>query len=365
VFTASYSCRRALRQGYRAPYNFCNGSGPGPVVNRVERHTILKAIVPLALSLCWMTGAEATYSPPRPSGKVAVADYTWHDANRNREVPVRIYYPASGAGPFPVVIFSHGLGGTREGYDYFGRYLAGCDYISVHVQHLGSDDSVWRGKPLLQIRSEMQKSVMKTENVLNRPRDVSFAIDQMLELNAHDKNPFSHRLDANRIAVAGHSFGAFTTLAIAGEAVGGKSLADPRVKAAIAMSAPVHIPQRQDGSEFSTVNIPTLHLTGTRDEGVVFNMRAADRRIPFDQASRAPAFLIIFNGATHMTFARDRGSNVGEDERFHSLINETSIAFLEAYLRGDSAAKQWLVGTGVNQLLGSNASIEKKPSTGG
>jgi hypothetical protein len=56
---------------------------------------------------------------------------------------------------------------------------------------------------------------------------------------------------------------------------------------------------------------------------------------------------------------------VGEDERFHSLINETSIAFLEAYLRGDSAAKQWLVGTGVNQLLGSNASIEKKPSTGG
>ena len=328
----------------------------------MKRSSSLKTIAALALLVWGLSLADAAYAPRRSTAEVAVADYAWHDSQRNRDVPARIYYPASGAGPYPIVIFSHGLGGTREGYDYFGRYLAGCGYVSVHVQHLGSDDSVWRGKPLMQIRNELQKSVMKPENALNRPRDVSFAIDQMLELNAHDKNPFSHRLDSHRIALAGHSFGAWTTLAIAGQTVAGKSLADPRVKAAIAMSAPVHIPQRQSGADFATVNIPTLHLTGTRDEGAAFKMKAADRRIPFDYAARAPAFLIIFNGADHMTFAHHLHARMtADDDRFHSLITSTSVAFLDAYLRNESAAKQWLVGTGVNELLGSSASVEKKP----
>ena len=336
------------------------GTALGLSLDCMKNRFPLKAVGVLALSLGTLSLASAAYTPLQPAPNVAVAEYTWHDSQRNRDVPAKMYYPANGPGAFPIVIFSHGLGGTREDYDYFGRYLAGCGYVSVHVQHIGSDDSVWKGKRLIQIKEAMQQSAMNPDNIMNRPADISFAIDQMFALNARENNPFSHRLDTNRIAVGGHSFGAFTALAIAGETVGGKSLADPRVKAAIAMSAPVHIPQRQNDAAFATVNIPTLHLTGTQDEGAVFGMRAADRRIPFDHASRAPAFLIIFNGATHMTFARDRRGNTAEDERFHSMINETSVAFLDAYLRNDPAAKQWLLGNEVNELLGTSASIEKK-----
>jgi hypothetical protein len=137
---------------------------------------------------------------------------------------------------------------------------------------------------------------------------------------------------------------------------------DLRVKAVIAMSAPVTMPQRENGSAFSTIRIPVLHFTGTQDKRAIFAVTAADRRIPFDNAAHAPASLIVFNGADHMTFARHlRPSAAANDDEFHALIAKTSVAFLHAYLRDDPAAMQWLIGSGVNELLRGFASIEKKP----
>src|SRR4051812_19485771 len=39
---------------------------------------------------------------------------TWHDAARNRTLPVRLRLPR-GTGPAPAVLISHGLGGSRDG----------------------------------------------------------------------------------------------------------------------------------------------------------------------------------------------------------------------------------------------------------
>ena len=77
---------------------------------------------------------------------MAVLRDEWKDTTRDRELPVKIYYPQGGAGPLPVIIVSHGLGGSRDGYEYLGRHWASYGYVSVHVQHKGSDTSVWQGK---------------------------------------------------------------------------------------------------------------------------------------------------------------------------------------------------------------------------
>ena len=66
----------------------------------------------------------------------------WQDSARDRSVPVKIYYPEKGTGPFPVVLFSHGLGGSRNGYSYLGEHWASHGYVSVHLQHVGSDGAV-------------------------------------------------------------------------------------------------------------------------------------------------------------------------------------------------------------------------------
>lgn len=150
-------------------------------------------------------------------------------------MPVKIYFP-TGKGPFPVVMFSHGLGGTRETYEYLGQYWAVHGYVAVHVQHIGSDDAVWRGGGG---RSALL-GAMTAKNALDRVRDISFAIDQLQLLGADPAWPLHGKCDLARIGMAGHSFGANTTLLVSGmkmPAIADK-VADARIKCAIAMSSP-------------------------------------------------------------------------------------------------------------------------------
>ena len=86
-------------------------------------------------------GSDSEYSPARGNWTAATEDATWTDASRNREVPVRIYAPdrKHGDGPFPVVVFSHGGGESREAFTYLGTHWAEHGYIAVFLTHPGSD----------------------------------------------------------------------------------------------------------------------------------------------------------------------------------------------------------------------------------
>lgn len=293
---------------------------------------------------------------------VAVTDDTWHDAARERDIPVRIYAPKTSSGPVPVIIFSHGLGGSREGYSYVGNYWAAHGFISVHVQHPGSDSGLLKtGQPM----QAAKKAMTSPDNLINRPKDISFAIDQLTALNAAS-GPWHNRFDLNRIGVAGHSFGAYTTMAIAGEHFPmGRSGADPRVKAVVAMSTPSPGALGTAGSGYDTVRIPALHFTGTEDKIAIIGTDSVEkRRIPFDQSPGPDTYLVIFTGANHMTFGgpshRFKARNNEIDTNAQRLICEGSTAFWNAYLKDDAAAKQWLQGGGFAQAIGSAGTLEKK-----
>ncbi len=47
----------------------------------------------------------------------------------------------------PLVVFSHGIGGSRQGYSYLGKHWSARGVASLHVQHIGSDAALWRGNP--------------------------------------------------------------------------------------------------------------------------------------------------------------------------------------------------------------------------
>jgi predicted dienelactone hydrolase len=289
------------------------------------------------------------------------------DAKRDRKVPVKIYYPADAKGRLPVIIFSHGLGGSREGYGYLGKYWASHGYVSVHPQHLGSDTSVWQSVPLGERMQALTKAAYDVTNAINRPLDISFVIDELAKLNAED-SPLKERLDLERIGMAGHSFGAYTTLAVAGQVFmspEGKEISDrePRIKAAIPMSAPVPKSQEQVlDKAFAKINIPCFHMTGTLDDSPVGETKAAQRRIPFDHIQGTDEFLLIFNGGDHMVFSgRLRAQGGGEkDQQFQALVCSSSTAFWDAYLKGDEKAKKWLTGKGFETELGDKGTFEKK-----
>ncbi|WP_160164483.1 alpha/beta hydrolase family protein [Pedosphaera parvula] len=299
------------------------------------------------------------------TNEVETIKFDWKDEKRDRLVPVKIYFPKSGKGPFPVIIFSHGLGGSRDGYKYLGEYWASHGYVSVHLQHIGSDDSVWRDVPAAERMKALQRSTLNLQNAINRPQDVSFVINQVEKLNKDDKD-FKGWLDLARIGMAGHSFGAYTTLAIAGEVfvtlAGERSAPDPRVKAAIAMSAPVPRLKSQYDVAFSKIKIPCFHMTGTKDNSPIGDTKAEDRRVPFDHINGVDQYLITFEGGDHMIFSgRPRGlADDGKDAIFHKLICENSTAFWDAYLKGDAKAKGWLAAGGSEKILGHDGKMEKK-----
>src|SRR5580698_6059441 len=70
-------------------------------------------------------------------------DLSLRDAARNRTVPLTVYYPVGqGHWPFPIIIFSHGAGGSKDGYRYLGSYWAAHGYVVIHPTHFGSDRSL-------------------------------------------------------------------------------------------------------------------------------------------------------------------------------------------------------------------------------
>jgi predicted dienelactone hydrolase len=143
---------------------------------------------------------------------VEVLNQAWHDPARDRDVPATIYYPKDANGPCPVILFSHGLGGSNELYSYLGRCWAGRGYVAVHLDHRGSDTLAILAGGITKVGQTGRKIATDPQNAINRAQDVSFAIDRLTKLNADETWPLHGRIDLEKIGLAGHSFGGNTAM---------------------------------------------------------------------------------------------------------------------------------------------------------
>ncbi len=308
------------------------------------------------------TAKAAAVATPRT---VHTASFYWHDEDRCRTVPATVYYPDGEDGDLPVILFSHGLGRSRFACAYLGRYWARAGYVSVHVEHYGSNEAVWRGS--LRAKSNLKAAFYSQANRYHRPQDIRFAIDQLVELQAGD-DPLGRRLDLERIGAIGHDFGAQTSLVLAGEALPGlPSTPDPRIKAVVAMSAPV--PERGGSLEsvFGGVSVPCLHVTGTRDDSLVATTRACQRRLPFDNMYLGDQYLVTFFGADHLIYAghplprRNRDRNDGIYQRY---LRTVTTLFWDAHLKQDPEALEAIAHGGLAAAVGRMGRVEQKSGTG-
>jgi predicted dienelactone hydrolase len=308
----------------------------------------------LAAGTAWPQGGAAAYDPMATSSaaRPEPLDLTVHDASRQRDVPVRVYLPA-GNGPAPVVLFSHGLGGTREGYAYLGEHWSAHGLVTVALQHPGSDDTVWKGAAPAQ-RMAAMRAAASVQNAVLRLKDVPAVLDQLARWNQTPGHPLAGRLDLAHVGMSGHSFGAITTQGVSGQAdlSGRASFADGRIKAAIAMS-PSSPPPERNPAPFSQVAIPWLLMTGTHDQGVVGEATPASRQAVFPALPPGGKYELVLQGAEHSAFS-DRalpGDSQPRNPNHHKAILALSTAFWDAYLRGDAGARTWLDGSGAAGAL--------------
>ena len=293
------------------------------------------------------------YEPPH---KVSIRKYEFADPNRGgRIVPVKFIYPAAWQGKaLPVVLWSHGLGGSRDGAGFLARYLAAHGYIVVNIQHKGSDSGLWEGKPG-HPWDVIRATKISRKVTLQRFLDVPFVLDSLEGWAvAHpDLEPILSRADFGTIGMSGHSFGAVTTQVVAGQMLGkGRrmySLKDPRFKAAIAYSPSPTYNHREDHAQiYGSISLPMLHMTGTEDASPISGRGYEDRLPIFEHAGQdrdvRDQYLLVLDGGDHMVFTGSRGKLGANADRAvqEELIRSLALAFWDAYLKEDESAKDWL-----------------------
>ena len=288
----------------------------------------------LLLSLSFLLAGLARAEP-------STHDLDWFDEARQRAVPVRLYWP-EGAAPVPLVVVSHGIGGSRQGYSYLGEHFAANGMASLHLQHVGSDRSLWAGNPVSLV-GRLQDAAQERE-ALERVKDLSFALDRLL---AHER--FGARIDRARIAAAGHSYGANTVMLAAGASVqrAGRQLElrDPRVRAAVLLSAPPFYGEADLKAILRSITLPTLHVTATEDIIRIpgYYSPASDRIAVFEAVGSPVKALAVFEGGSHSIFT-NRASTGGAElnPKVKAATKELALAFLRRVFEGkEEALQRW------------------------
>jgi predicted dienelactone hydrolase len=314
---------------------------------------------PTSAPQMWAAAPAQDYSAAGPFS-VQQAEFVLHDTQRNKDVPVVIYYPEPRAearaphlesGPsagtpmpqkFPIIVFSHGAGASGDTYQNWGHHWASHGYISIHPTH---DDSLAlrraRGEQV-RLLDPLRTAMRDEQAWRNRPRDISFVLDSIENGEIERRVPMlKGRLDGDRIGVGGHSFGAYTAQAIGGAVSTAGNFRDPRVRAVVLMSPQGRNQMGMTVDSWKNFTIPAMIMTGPRDAG----MGGHDplwRKDPYLMSPPGDKYFVWVEDASHFTFGGQqrafRRGNAGQ----LAAIKATTTAFWDAYLKQDAAARQAL-----------------------
>jgi predicted dienelactone hydrolase len=298
----------------------------------------------------------------------AVQDLTWFDSARQRQLPLRVRWPVA-PGPWPVILYSHGLGGSRDGGDVWGSAWAAAGYVVMHLQHPGSDTAVLQAAGLGWMAA--LRAAGSAEQALARVADVRFVVDELTRRHKCQLRVGSDlwgqvRLDA--IGMAGHSFGAQTAQVLAGQRAGSTlaapaDLADPRLRAFVALSPAGWYSPLPIVEQFAPVSRPFMVVTGSLDgdplharEGATDNGELRAR--VFDALPPGQRALLWLMGADHASFAGNGARRIRTsqllrrqplaqqlEDQHHATVARISTLWWAAHLLPSAATRAALAQT--------------------
>ncbi|UQU65965.1 chlorophyllase [Couchioplanes caeruleus] len=223
---------------------------------------------------------------------------------KDRPLPTTIWYPATGDGPYPVIVFSHGLTSRPEDYASLLRRWARAGFVVAGAAYPHTS------------RGAADFTVL---DLINQPADASYVLTEVLALNRKRGDPLENRLDEEHVAAAGHSGGGVTTL---GMLSGNR---DKRLTAAVVLAGRQLLP-----AAFQGPPLPVLFVHGKLDKTVQY----ADGLAAFNAVPRPKALLTLPQGG-HVTTS-------GPD---FARVTTTTTDFLRWSLYGDASARRRLAAT--------------------
>jgi predicted dienelactone hydrolase len=294
------------------------------------------------------------------------------DEERDRRFYVNLYIPEQPKSEkLPILIISHGLASQPEDFNRAGAIFASHGFFVAIPQHPGSDL-----QHLQNLLTGREFEVFERLEFINRPLDIQFIID---ELEKRNSSEFGDRLNLDAIGVGGHSFGGYTSLALAGATIDftaleqhcqkilgsadialrlqcralslkpeeyeAQSLHDPRVKAVYVLN-PVSRLFGQSGME--KIDIPVLIAGGDSDPVTPL---ISEQVQPFTWLTTPHKYLCLLYGSSHteqltkltMSLVPQVGELVEPDPQIvGTYVRALAVAFFKVHLLNDTSYQPYL-----------------------
>ncbi len=331
-------------------------------------HKFLIGISMIILGLnCAAPASPAEIKRPRPPYNVGyqVIDLAFRKDGEDKTLTVAVWYPTAAqpktydyggstrgevaadapllaeGGPYPLLVFSHGFGGSGLSSVFLTERLAASGWIVAAPDHHDSSSAVRIRAGHLKDFDHLGLLRHAREITLSGPADRGryiYRLDEMqLALDRMTSSgPFGKFIDESRIAVGGHSFGGYAALGLCGAI---KERRDPRIKAVLLFStgAGGYLFSEE---ELAGVEIPSMSFIGEQEKV----QRRGNRTMAqlADKIYRnlaPPKYFLEVKGAGHFSFNNNLGDRLsarfqgGTPEQFE-VIRRYSIAFLEKYVAG-------------------------------
>lgn len=274
-------------------------------------------------------------------------DHLLFNPATKRKIGIRIRVPVTKE-KTGLIIYSPGLGsGLNNGTPWCDAWRD-ARFVVVTLSHPVTNDQIWDISKQ-SLKSNLRDALAFPQYGL-RVTDCKFVIDQCLA--DPDLNDF---IDHERIGIAGHSYGALTVQAIAGQA-NGANQADPRIKAAIAFSPTAM--SASAANSMKKVKIPFFCITGDHDNHVTFKNETDAMRLGVELAKRKYVYKglppgkreqLILANADHMSFAgenlysnpqkfsRDVKTTTEEENKIWKKISQVTTLFWQTHLGANAS----------------------------
>lgn len=276
---------------------------------------------------------------------VATTDLTLHDDARDKDLEVRVRVPVGEAGKkLPLVVFSHGMGGSRDAFGDLTEHWASWGYVVILPTHADSVELMRRqGKDLSGFFTK--GGATRNVDLVGRVGDMKFVLDALDQVEAKIEALGKGRIDRERIAAAGHSAGAITSQLCMGMKARTKqsplkaaSIGDGRFKTGLIISGQGVNGKWITKDAWEDIKSPLLVITGSEDVASVSDATPETRRHPYEYSPAGDKYLMFIEGATHSSYqGKTRLAILGQKDPpnlgdIQAITAAGTMAFLDAYL---------------------------------
>jgi predicted dienelactone hydrolase len=243
--------------------------------------------------------------------------------------------------PYPLLVFSHGFGGSGLSAVFLNEQLAARGWIVAAPDHqdkysavrirIGRNEDLDRIGFMLEAEKIGKSDADDRDKYLYRIDELRFVLDRMI-----GSSQFGKLIDRDRIAVGGHSLGGFTALGLCGTL---EERRDDRIKAVLLYSTGAGGYLFRE-SELARVKIPSLYFMGEREKDQKRGKNTMEELADKVYRNLAPPkYLLVLKGGNHFSFNnrfsdKPGSSFLGGSEEQFDVIRRYSIAFLEKYVSG-------------------------------